>query len=256
MILCIDIGNTNIVSGLFKSNKLIASWRLSTQKNKTADEWWLAFKNLFQHYGYPTSSLEAIVISNVVPPLQTPFEEMCQRFFQLKPLTIGENLPYLIKINTHDPREVGADLVAEATAAFILYGGPVIVVDFGTATTFTTISKDGEFLGTVIAPGIGISAEALFVKAAKLPRIQIKKPPGVIGKNTIHSMQSGLFYGFVGQVEKIILQIRQELNEAPRVVATGGLASLIAEETTLVDEINHNLVLEGLRIIYEKSIKH
>ncbi len=254
MLLCIDIGNSNIGWGIFQKSKLKTFWRTATVRDKTSDEWGLEASLFLQKLGAEKliKKIDGIAISSVVPPLNSPFQEMCQKYFCCSPRFAGESLKIPLSISTDHPEEVGADLLVGAYSAFKQYGGPVIVVDFGTATTFSAVSKKGEFLGTSIAPGIAISAEALFSRAAKLPRVQITAPPSPIGKNTIHCMQSGLLYGFVGQAEKIIQMIKKELGNNVKVVATGGLADLISNETAEIQKVDPNLLLQGLMLLYEK----
>ncbi len=251
MLFCIDIGNTNIGWGVFEGEKLTASWRTATVRDKTGDEWGLEAILFLREFGINEKKINRLAISSVVPPLNFPFKEMGKTYFHSPPLFAGESLKIPLKVSTDHPEEVGADLLVGAYSAFKQYGGPVIIVDFGTATTFSAVSKSGEFLGTSIAPGIGISAEALFSKAARLPRIQIEKPPSPIGKNTIHCMQSGLFYGFIGQAEKIIQLIKKELGAKTKVIATGGLSHLISSGTHKIQKVDPNLLLDGLRLLIE-----
>lgn len=251
MILCIDIGNTNIGWGVFEGEALKASWRTATLREKVGDEWGLQASQFFGQFKLAMDRVKKIAISNVVPPLAFAFEEMGLRYFHVKPSFAGEDLKIPMPILADRPSEVGADLLVGAYAGFKAYGGPLIVIDFGTATTLSAVSQKGEFLGTSIAPGIAVSAEALFAKAAKLPRIQFAKPPSAIGRNTIHSMQSGFLYGFAGQVEKIIHMMKKDLGKACKVIATGGLAGLIASETPEISKVDENLILEGLRLLCE-----
>lgn len=252
MILTIDIGNTNIGWGVFEGDQLKATWRTGTLREKVGDEWGLQASQFFSHFGLAMSKVKRIAISNVVPPLSFAFQEMGRRFFNLEALFAGESLKIPMPILTDQPGEVGADLLVGAFAGHKTYGGPLIVVDFGTATTLSAVSQKGEFVGTSIAPGIAISAEALFAKAAKLPRIQFSKPPSAIGKNTIHSMQAGFLYGFVGQVEKIIRMMQRDLGAKAKVIATGGLADFIARETPEISKVDENLILHGLRLLCEQ----
>ena len=255
MLLAIDVGNTNIVLGVYEKNKLVISWRVSTNRLQTGDEYGVILKNLFKQAQMDTADLEGIIISSVVPPLMYALEEMAQRYFHLKPLVIGPGIKTGLNLAVDNPKEVGADRIANAVAGYVLYGGPLIIVDFGTATTFDAISERGDYLGGAIAPGINISTEALFERAAKLPRVELARPKKVIGKDTITSMQAGIIYGFAGQVDGIVKRMLGEFKEQPKVVATGGLASLIAGETETISLVNPRLTLEGLRLIYEKNKK-
>lgn len=250
MILCVDVGNTNIHWGVFEQENLRCTWRTATIREKTGDELGLECLHFLEWFQIDKNKISAIAVASVVPPLNFSFHEMGGKTFGCKPFFAGELLPIPMPILTKDPKEVGEDLLVEAYQGLKKHGSPLIVVDFGTATTFAAISKNGEFLGTAIAPGIAISAEALFAKAAKLPRIKIEKPPLVIGDNTVHSMQSGFLYGFVGQVEKIIGMMKLQLGSTTKVVATGGLAELIAKETKEISIVDENLILEGLRELY------
>lgn len=253
MILVLDVGNTNIVLGIFEGKKLVRSWRIYTNKDKTSDEYGIQIRVLFQYSNIRYENVEAIVISSVVPPVMPALEEMSLKYFGVMPLVVGPGVKTAMPIRYDNPKEVGADRIVNAIAAYEMYGGPLIIVDFGTATTFDAISKNGEYLGGAIAPGIGISTEALYTKAAKLPRIELTKPKTVIGKNTVTSMQAGIIYGFVGQTDGIISRMKREMGGDVLVVATGGLAELISEESTGIDKVNVNLTLEGLRIIYERN---
>lgn len=254
MILVMDVGNTNIVLGVYEGRKLLVHWRMGTDKEKTSDEFGMFMMNLFNFEGLEVHNVEAIIIASVVPPIMYSLEHAIRKYFKKEPVIVGPGVKTGINIKTENPREVGADRIVNAVAAYEIYGGPLIIVDFGTATTFCAISSKGEYLGGAICPGIKISAEALFQRAAKLPRIDLARPDSVIGKNTVHSMQSGIVYGYVGQVDYIVKRMKKEMNEENiKVIATGGLARMIAAESETIDEINGLLTLDGLRIIYEKN---
>ncbi|MBU7007840.1 type III pantothenate kinase [Phosphitispora fastidiosa] len=253
MLMVLDVGNTNIVLGVFEGKRLVRNWRISTNKDKTADEYGLQIRMFFEYSGIKCSDMEAVIISSVVPTVMSALESMSANYFGIKPLVVGPGVKTAMPIRYDNPKEVGADRIVNAIAAYELYGGPLIVVDFGTATTFDAISAEGAYLGGAIAPGISISTEALYTKAAKLPRIELLKPKAVIGKNTVSSMQSGIIYGFVGQADGIVSRMKKEMGGKAYVVATGGLAELISNESGLIDTINSNLTLEGLRIIYERN---
>ncbi|MFW6264613.1 MAG: type III pantothenate kinase [Bacillota bacterium] len=247
MILTIDIGNTNIVLGTFKDKELYKHWRISTDKNKTSYEYSLIIKNLFDYDEIDTKDVSGVVISSVVPPVSTSMRNAVESLFEMKALVIGPGVKTGINIKMDNPREVGADRIVNAVAAYQKYGDQaLIVVDFGTATTLCAVSEDGDYLGGAVAPGLGISTEALFRYAAKLPRVELVKPKTAIGKNTITAMQSGIIYGFVGQVEGLIRHFKEELDENAYVIATGGLLDLIAPETELIDKTEPFLTLEGL----------
>lgn len=250
MLLVFDIGNTNIVLGAYEGEELLQHWRVSTDRQKTGDEYGMLINNLFAYGGLSIRDISEVIISSVVPPLVVPLVKMCQRYFKVEPLVVGPGIKTGIFIKYENPREVGADRIVNAVAAHHKYSGPLIIVDFGTATTFCAISENGDYLGGAISPGIGISTEALFQRAAKLPRIELVKPKTVICRNTVTSMQSGIIFGFVGQVEGIVRRMKEELGQDAYVIATGGLANLIAQETTIINSVEHFLTLEGLRIIY------
>lgn len=250
MILTIDVGNTNTVLGVFENDVLKKDWRISTVKDKTADEYGIIINNLFRYAGIDISKVSGIIISSVVPPVVTSLKKAAKTFLNITPLIIGPGVKTGINIKTDNPKEVGADRIVNAVAGHHKYSDrPLIIVDFGTATTFCAISCKGEYLGGAIAPGIGISTEALFSYAAKLPRVELLKPRNAIGKNTNMSMQSGIIYGFVGQVEKLIRKFKTENGNESLVIATGGLVSLIAPETEDIDIVEPYLTLEGLNYI-------
>lgn len=253
LLLAIDVGNTNIVAGLYRHRTLINHWRLPTRRDATADELGLQLYGLFGLAGISPGDVTGVAISSVVPPLGPVLEETARRYFACQPLVVGPGIRTGIDIRYEDPREVGADRIANAVAAYARWGGPCIVVDFGTATTFDAISAEGVYLGGAIAPGIGISAEALVEKAARLHPVELVRPKSIIGRNTVSSMQAGIIYGFVGQVDGICRRMREELGGQAHVVATGGLASLVAPDSATIEFVEPMLTLEGLRLIYERN---
>ncbi len=255
MLLVFDIGNTNTVVGVFKDDKLLADWRLATDRLKTVDEYGIFVKSLFSEAGLDYRKVESAIISSVVPPVTGLFAGMIAKYFGVQTMEVGPGVKTGLVIKYENPREVGADRVVNAVAGIQLYGPPLIIIDFGTATTFCAIGSQGEYLGGSIAPGLGITSEALFIRTAKLPRVEIIRPKTVIGKNTVNSIQSGLFFGYIGLVESLITRIKAEMQCAPLVLATGGLAELIAGDTKMIDRINPYLTLEGLRLIYEMNRK-
>lgn len=251
MLLVFDIGNTQTVIGVFSGAKLLADWRLATDRQKTVDEYGILLKSLFQNNNLEISQIKAGVISSVVPPVTGIFERMAVKYFAINPLVVGPGIKTGLAFKYENPREVGADRVVNAVAAIKLFKPPLIVVDFGTATTFCAIAPNGEYQGGAIAPGLSISSEALFYRTAKLPKIEIEKPKSIIGRNTIHAMQAGLFYGYLGLIEGIISRMKEEMGCNPQVVATGDFAGLIGENTKLIDVIEPHLTLHGLRFINE-----
>lgn len=254
MLLVIDVGNTNIVLGVYDEQNLVGHWRISTDKGRTTDEYGVLIMNLFFHdYKVEAKRIDSIIISSVVPPLMPTLERVCLRYFNVKPIIVGPGTKTGMAIKYDNPREVGADRIVNAVAAYEKYGGPAIIIDFGTATTYCVILENGDYVGGAIAPGIQISAEALFQRAAKLPRIEVKNPGQVICRTTVSSMQSGVLFGYVGQVEGIVKRMKAELPEETKVIATGGLAPLISSETNVIDYIEPMLTLEGLRLLYEKN---
>ena len=253
MLLAIDIGNTNITLGVYDGDSLVATWRISTDVNKQADEYAVLFNGLLQIRGMQESTITEIVVCSVVPPLTGVFEEFCQSHFGLKPLVVGTGVKTGMRILYENPRDVGADRVADAVAAFQKYGGPVIVVDLGTATVFDAVSKDGEYLGGAIAPGVGVAADALVARASKLTRVELTAPHDAIGRTPSASMQSGLIFGYVGLIEGLVARFKKEMGPDVKVVATGGLAGTIASETDVLDAVDPDLTLEGLKLIHEMN---
>jgi len=253
MLLALDVGNTNTTVGLFEGRELRIHWRLSTRRDGTDDEYGMLIGNLLHLAGLQSEQVSAMILASVVPPLESALTEMAQRYFRIIPLVVGREIKTGMPILYDNPHEVGADRIVNAVAVFETYGGPAIVVDFGTATTFDAVSARGEYLGGVIAPGIGIAAEALFERTAKLPRIDIAKPTSVIGKTTVSSMQSGLFFGYLGLVEGIVTRMREEMGGDPAVIGTGGLAYLILAESRSITHVDPLLTLTGLRLIYERN---
>lgn len=254
MLLVIDVGNTNIVLGVYDKNKRIRDWRMNTDLNKTSDEYGVIVKNLFDCSEIPLSDIKDIVISSVVPAVMHSLENFCKRYCNINPLIVGPGIKTGLDIKYYDPKMVGADRIINAVAAINKYGSPLIIIDFGTATTYCAISEKGEYLGGAISPGVKISSEALFQKASKLPRVELIKPESTICKDTVSSIQAGVIYGYAGQVEKLVKLMKSELkNKDTKVIATGGLAKLICSETDVIDVVDSNLSLEGLRLIHEKN---
>lgn len=255
MLLTIDIGNTNLTLGLYEGDTLGAHWRLATDHNRMPDEYGLQFLGLLQNAGKTIQDIQGISLASVVPPLTGRVIQACREYLKQEPLVVDAGIKTGIKVRYEDPKAVGADRICDAVAVMKLYGGPACVVDFGTATTFNAITKDGEYLGGAITAGINLAAEALYTRAAKLPRIDLQVPPSVIGRNTVHAMQSGLLFGYVSMVEGMVNRFRAELGSDMKVVATGGLAEVVAHETKVIDIIAPWLTLEGLRLIWEINEK-
>jgi len=251
MLLTIDIGNTNITLGLYQGIELGPRWRLATVHDRMPDEYGLQFIGLLQHTGYTPENVRGICLASVVPPLTGKIREACWQYLHLEPFVVDAGVKTGVRIRYDDPKAVGADRIVDAAAVQKLYGGPACVVDFGTATTFDAISAEGEYLGGAIAPGIGIAADALFLRTAKLPRVELQRPPFAIGRNTVHSMQSGLLFGYVSLVEGMVRRFRSELGSEMKVIATGGLAELVARETDVIQIIAPWLTLDGLRLVWE-----
>ncbi len=253
MLLCIDIGNTNIKLGLFEGDRLRTHWRIATNRVKLADEYAMLLLSLFASENIQAGDVTGCAISSVVPPLTPIFAELSRRYLNQEPIVVGPGIKTGISIRTDTPSEVGADLIVNAVAARQLFGGPAIIIGFGTATTIGALSAQGEYLGVAIAPGVSTGADALFRYAAKLPRVELTRPPRAIGKNTTHSMQSGLIFGFAGLVEGLVKRMQAEIGGNARVVATGGLAEVIAAETGVIDAVEPDLALIGLRFIYHMN---
>jgi len=253
MLLAVDIGNTNVTLGVFDGEKLRATWRMATDVNQMGDEYAALLLPLLNYQGMKASDIKEAAMCSVVPPLVGTFEELLGRYFNVSPLVVRAGVKTGVRIVFDNPREVGTDRIVNAAAAHHLYKGAVIVVDMGTGTTFDIVSKEGEFCGGVIAPGIGIAAQALYTRTAALPRVELVHPQKAIGSNTISAMQSGIVFGYIGLVEGLLARIQKELGEKALVVATGGYADLIARGTKVIDEINPDITLIGLRLIYQMN---
>lgn len=253
MLLVLDTGNTNIVLGVYEGTQLKYHWRMETYRHKTEDEYAMQVKALFSHVGLEFSDINGIIISSVVPPVMFPLEQMCKKYFRQQPVIVGPGVKTGLNIKYENPREVGADRIVNAVAAIHEYGSPLIIVDFGTATTYCYVNEHAEYMGGAIAPGINISMEALFDRASKLPRVELTRPEHVVGKNTVSAMQAGILYGYVGQVEGLVNRMKAESKKVPTVIATGGLAPLISKETDMIDFVDEYLTLKGLKLIHERN---
>lgn len=251
MLIAIDVGNTNTVIGLFKNDVVIHHWRLETKKERTSDEWGLFLKELLSFEEIKLSDITGVAISNVVPPLQRALTEMSRRYLKKEPVIVGPDIKIDMPIDLDNPSEVGADRIVNAVAAFHRYKTDLIIIDFGTATTFDYVTAKGEYMGGLIVPGMSISLEALFHKASKLPRVEIIKPKRVIGKNTIECIQSGIYHGYVGLIDSIVKKMELEIGKKTKVIATGGLSNLIAEGSDTIEITDEFLTLEGLKMIYD-----
>ena len=256
MVLVVDIGNTNIVIGVYQEDNIVGSWRMVTRSEKTSDEYGIFILNLLNYNNIKQTDIKSAIVSSVVPNVMHSFENALKKYFNIEPIIVGPGIKTGITISTDNPREVGADRIVALVAAYHLYGGPLIVIDFGTATTYDVLSDKGEFKYGITSPGIQISADALWQKTAQLPSVEIKKPSSILAKNTITSIQAGLVYGYIGQVEYIVNKIKEEMNiNNMKVVATGGLGRIIADETQIINVYDSQLLFKGLKIIHDKNVK-
>lgn len=253
MVLVLDLGNTNLTVGLYVGERLTGFWRLQTVTERTADEYGLALVALLQRAACPPAAPEGICLASVVPALTDRLREACESYLGRSPLVVNANLKTGLRLGYEDPRQIGADRLADAVAAYHLYGGPACIVDFGTATTFNALTAEGEYLGGAITIGAALAVEALCSRTARLPRVELERPPSLIGRNTVHAMQSGLFFGYVSLVEGMVARFRRELGATMKVIATGGLAARIAPETTVIDILAPHLTLDGLRLLWEMN---
>lgn len=250
-LLVVDLGNTNIVLGIYRAGELVSSWRLATARERTADEYGILARQLVGDALH--ASLEGAIVASVVPPLNGAMTIMIQKYFGIDPMFVEPGVKTGIAIHVDNPAEVGADRIVNCAAAHAAYGGPAVIVDFGTATTFDVVTANAEFIGGVIAPGLNISAEALFARAARLPRVDVRRPDHVIGTNTVANMQSGIYFGYLGLVDGILARIKREIPGLRKVVATGGLSTLFAEDSEHIDEVDPELTLRGLKLIYDRN---
>lgn len=255
MVFVLDVGNSNIKCGLFRDGRLVNSWRISTDLDRTADEYGIQVMSFLGHGQHRAEDVEGIIISSVIPSINYTLQHMCSIYFKKTAMFVGPGIKTGINIKYDNPKDLGADRIVSAIAAYTLYGGPCIIVDFGTATTFGVVSENGDFMGGAICPGLRISTDALTRSAAKLPKVELIKPESAIGTNTVTGMQSGIINGYVGQVDYIVRKLKAETGGSPRVIATGGLARLVAQETEVIDEVNSILALIGLDIVYRKNAR-
>jgi type III pantothenate kinase len=253
MLFVIDVGNTNTVLGVYQNEELIHHWRIETNRYKTEDEYGMVIGSLLNYAGIHFTDFTGVIISSVVPPIMFALERMSTKYFKQKPLVVGPGIKTGLNIKYDNPKEVGADRIVNAVAGIAQYGSPLIIVDFGTATTYCYIDENKNYIGGAIAPGINISTEALYTKASKLPRIELSTPTNIVGRNTVEAMQVGILYGYVGQVEGIVKRMKEQAKKEPTVIATGGLASLISKESTVIDVIDPYLTLKGLYLIYKRN---
>ncbi|MBP0727243.1 type III pantothenate kinase [Bacillus sp. RG28] len=253
MLFVIDVGNTNTVLGVYQNEELIHHWRIETNRYKTEDEYGMVIGSLLSYADIQFTDFTGVIISSVVPPIMFALERMSTKYFKQKPLVVGPGIKTGLNIKYDNPKEVGADRIVNAVAGIAQYGSPLIIVDFGTATTYCYIDENKNYIGGAIAPGINISTEALYTKASKLPRIELSTPTNIVGRNTVEAMQVGILYGYVGQVEGIVKRMKEQAKKEPTVIATGGLASLISKESTVIDVIDPYLTLKGLHLIYKRN---